>query len=90
MTKKLCEFSIKINGGKEKTIKVKSGVYVAAVAAIPALLDIPPNKFPLTIEIWSPKLLPDYGPYFYYIEKQGDRVGLLCKKHDGSQVVIYS
>jgi hypothetical protein len=55
-------FHVRIDGCPEQQITVKTGQYMAAVAAIPALLGADP---PMNVEIWVPRLLPDYGPYFY-------------------------
>ena len=58
MTKRKTEFHFTINDGPEQTIKMKSGVYVQVVAAIPGVLGIDQDAYPLTIKIWVPDLLP--------------------------------
>ena len=67
-------FHFRLNDGEEQTITVKTGVYTSAVAAIPALLGIEQDQYPLTVEIWVPSLLPQYGPYRYYIGAAGAEV----------------
>ena len=57
-------FHVRINGGPEQELPSKTGIYQAAVAAIPAVLGV---EIPCDVEIWSPGLLPEYGPYFYRI-----------------------
>lgn len=59
-------FSIEIDGMPEQTITVKTGIYVDAVAAIPALLG---TTLPFSVKIWVPHLLPHYGPYHYRVER---------------------
>jgi hypothetical protein len=59
-------FSIEIGNGPEQSLVVKTGVYIDAVAAIPAILGI---GMPFTVKIWSPDLLPEYGPYYYRVER---------------------
>jgi len=60
------EFHIKIDGGPEQTIKSQTGIYVWAVAALPALLG---TDTPADVEIWVPKLVDaGYGPYNYRLE----------------------
>lgn len=70
----LVTFQVKVNDGPQREIKVKSGIYVEAVAAVPALLG-DENEYPMMVEIWVENLLPDYGPYTYYIEAAGRAVG---------------
>lgn len=57
-------FHIRVDGGPEQTITVKTGIYRDAVAAVPALLGL---ELPIEVEIWAPHLLPEYGPYFYRV-----------------------
>ena len=64
-------FHVRINGGPEQTLRVRTGIYVHAVAALPALLGI---DIPADVEIWVPHLMPEYGPYFYRIER-GEALG---------------
>lgn len=90
MTKRQSEFTFTINGGKERTIKTKSGLYVEAVAAIPAKVGIKDTDYPATIRIWVADLLPDYGPYDYYIEKPGAAVATLVMRWDGETIAAYS
>jgi hypothetical protein len=70
-------FHIRINGGPEQRILTKSGVYVYAVAAVPALFD---TGLPVSVEIWVPRLLPEYGPYSYRVET--DEFGNPVVRHD--------
>ena len=68
------KFHFTINDGPEQTITMKSGVYVQVVAALPGVLGIDQDAYPLTIKIWVPDLLPEYGPYTYYIDAAGGDV----------------
>lgn len=63
-------FHFTIDGGPEETITVDSGVYLNAVAAIPALFNLHVED-ELIVRIWVPELLPDYGPYSYAIQYNG-------------------
>jgi hypothetical protein len=85
-----CTFGIRVNDGPEQTITVKTGIYIEACAAVPALLGIKPSEYPLRIMIWVPDLIPQYGPYTYYIEQVGGRLGHICKRWDNQEMVIYS
>ena len=67
-------FHVRVNGGEEQTIQSPIGTYVSAVAAVPAILGITPDQFPLRIEIWVPCLLPGDGPYFHIIGEPGGPV----------------
>ncbi len=88
--RKKTEFTFTLNDGPEQTIKTKSGIYVEAVAAIPAYLGVDYEAYPLTIKIWVPDLLPDYGPYTYYIDAPGGRCGAIHRFWDGTDRVCYS
>jgi hypothetical protein len=68
-------FHIRVDEGPEQTIDVKTGIYRNAVAAIPAILGL---ELPINVEIWCPRLLSEYGPYFYRVE-QNDFGGLVTK-----------
>lgn len=57
-------FLVRVNGGPILELHSKSGICQEAVAAIPAMFGC---KTPCDVEIWSPKFLPEYGPYFYRI-----------------------
>lgn len=59
------KFHVRVNDGREETITVRTTLYTVAVAAVPALLGC---ELPATVEIWVPRLLPQYGPYFYRVE----------------------
>ena len=90
MTKRKSEFTFTVNGGPEQTVKTKSGIYVEAVAAIPAIIGVDSEAYPLTIKIWVKDLLPDYGPYDYYIERPGAAVGIVTLFWDGQDRAVYS
>ena len=75
MRKHTTKFYVRVNGRKQREIEVATGVYISAAAAVPALLGS--NDYPLEIEIWVPHLLPEYGPYTYYIESPGSSVDTL-------------
>lgn len=56
-------FHLRINGGEERTLTVKSGIYRDAAAAAVAMFDV---ELPAEIEIWVPDLVPaGYGPTTY-------------------------
>lgn len=77
MGEKRSVFHIRINGGREQRMLSKSSVYSYAVAAVPALFD---TELPVSIEIWVPELLPEYGPYFYRVE--ADEYGNIVTRQD--------
>ncbi len=60
------KFRVRINGGPEQKIKTRTSLYSLAVGYALANL-----KYPRTadekyvVEIWSKRVLPDYGPYKY-------------------------
>lgn len=61
----LTRFHFQVNDGREQTIAVKTGKYAFAAAAIPAMLDV---DLPANVKIWVPRLLPEYGPYYYIVD----------------------
>lgn len=72
-------FLIRVNGGPEQQLTAKTGIYRNAVAAVPALVDVSEEPWPLWVEIWCPRLLPDYGPYIYEVGE--DEYGNLVVRH---------
>lgn len=70
----MTKFKVKINGGATQNFVVPTGIYVDAVAAIPAFFEV---EYPCIVEIWVKSLLPDYGPYFYGIEYPGGAVSVV-------------
>lgn len=86
----ISKFHIRVNGGNEQIVEAKTGVYASVSAAVPALLGIEQDQYPLRIEIWVPELLPDYGPYMHYIHEAGGEVGSIFKRWDGEEIVSYS
>ena len=59
-------FHFRINGGDEMTISIPSGIYMVGVAAALAYAtEQEARAEEIDIEIWVPKLVPDYGPYKY-------------------------
>lgn len=58
-------FHVRVDDGPEETITVKTSIYTWAVAALPAILGY---ELPIVVEIWVPRLLPEYGPYLYRVE----------------------
>ena len=72
-----CTFAVQVNGGEVRNIDVLTGVYIVAAAAVPAILGLTQEQYPLTINIWVENLLPDYGPYDYYIAYPGGPVASL-------------
>jgi hypothetical protein len=56
-------FHVRIHGEqKVRTLTVKTGKYMLAAVAAPAILGL---DIPVDLEIWCDRLLPDYGPYHY-------------------------
>jgi hypothetical protein len=72
-------FHVKINGGPEQQVAVRTGEYgLAAVAAL-AMLEYPESKKGFDeVEIWAPDLIPEYGPYHYSWD--GYTLGVLVKR----------
>lgn len=75
--KKDVTFHVRINEGEERAITVKTGIYTYAAAACLAVFGY--DELPVTIEIWLPSLLPEYGPYFYIADE--NEFGQLVMKH---------
>jgi hypothetical protein len=59
----------RVNGGDEQSVFLRTSLYCCAAAAIPAVDGR--RDWPWVIEVWVPRLLPDYGPYIYYIAEPG-------------------
>jgi hypothetical protein len=58
-------FRIRINGEKRsRKLEVKTTIYQNAAAAVPAIFG---KDLPCDVEIWSPDLIPEYGPYHYRV-----------------------
>lgn len=70
-------FHYRLNGGAERQIEVNTGIYQFAALAIPAMTG--KTRLPMTIEIWCPRLLPEYGPYRY--ELSDDEFGCPILRH---------
>jgi hypothetical protein len=69
-------FKIRINGEKRaRALNVKTTVYRDAAAAVPAIFG---KSLPIDVEIWSPDLIPEYGPYRYRI-RNNDFGGLVVE-----------
>lgn len=90
MTAKQQQFTFTINGGKERTIKTKTTTYIEAAAACPAKAGVKASDYPLVVSVWVPDLLPDYGPYDYYIDKPGGQVAIYIERWDGQKIAAYS
>jgi hypothetical protein len=61
-------FHLRVNDGPEQTITVNTGIYMYAAAAACAMLGtVPSGSEQVHIEIWAPRLLPDYGPVHYLV-----------------------
>jgi hypothetical protein len=58
-------FHFRVNGGAESRITVSTGIYQFAALAIPAMTGN--VDLPIEVEIWCPRLLPNYGPFRYEI-----------------------
>ena len=64
------QFHVKLNEGPVCILTSYSGRYDIAAAAALSLLNTDGGEDPLGgdgvhIEIWCPRILPDYGPYHY-------------------------
>ncbi len=68
----MTEFQISVDEGPEQPLRVETGIYRDAVAAVPAILGL---RLPITVKIWSADLVLEYGPYWYRVEE--DRYGRL-------------
>jgi hypothetical protein len=69
-------FKIKVNGGPPRDLKVETGVYRDAAAAVPAILGI---HVPIDVEIWVEALVDEYKPLHYRV--RADRFGGLVVEH---------
>lgn len=62
-------FHVKINNGPEQVITQRSGIYWLAVAHALATLEYEEStgadEGAEVVKIWVPRLVPEYGPYFY-------------------------
>lgn len=58
-------FHYRLNDGDERQIELNTSIYQFAAMAIPAVTG--ETQWPMTIEIWCPHLLPEYGPVWYEI-----------------------
>jgi hypothetical protein len=67
-------FHVQINGGKEQTIETRTSLYELAALAALAMCEYEHNSEYDVVKIWIPKLLPEYGPYFYAYD--GHNVGM--------------
>lgn len=56
---------VRINEGLEQPFWTRTGIYQDAAIAAYAMLPHEEREGLHVVEIWSPDLLPDYGPYFY-------------------------
>jgi hypothetical protein len=65
MNEKHPRFLVEINGGPTQPLEVKTGLYELAAMAALATLDYDKRDDFDVVKIWSPNLLPEYGPYFY-------------------------
>lgn len=70
------EFRIRIHGQKRsRKLDVKTSIYRDAAAAVPAIFGL---SLPVDVEIWCPRLLPEYGPYHYRV-RENKFVGLVVE-----------
>jgi len=67
-------FHVEINRGPEQIIETKTGRYNLAALTALAMLDYKESNDWDIVKIWSPDLLPEYGPYFYAFD--GHRLGI--------------
>lgn len=63
--KPLTKWSFKIEGGVSGEIETESSLYVMGVMAIVGRYC---ENTPATVKIWSPSVIPEYGPYWYTVE----------------------
>jgi hypothetical protein len=77
MNTKLNQFHVQINHGSTQVIETRTGKYWLAAAAALAILEHEPSGDMDIVKIWMPNLLPQYGPYFYVVEKDSNEVGQL-------------
>lgn len=60
-------FHYRLNGGLEQFVSIHSGLYKeGARAAIDRVVLEELRKGVVEVEIWSPTLVSEYGPYFYH------------------------
>jgi hypothetical protein len=60
-------FRIRFHGEKRaRRLDVKTTIYRDAAAAVPAIFG---RRLPVDVEIWSPDLVPEYGPYHYRVRE---------------------
>ena len=62
-------FHFSINGGPEKSIDLPYGLYDVAVAAALAHAAEEQARESMEVEIWCPKVMPEYGPYHYVVAR---------------------
>lgn len=65
-------FMLRVDGGEPQVFETATGIYNVAALQAFGKLNMP---FPCHIEIWSPELVPEYGPYFYRIDNFVDSQG---------------
>lgn len=65
------QFLVQINGGPTHPLEVRTGLHELAAMAALATLDYDKDDDFDVVKIWSPNLLPDYGPYFYTYSNRG-------------------
>lgn len=76
------KFSIKINGGRERSMVCASSIYIDAVAAVPAMFGIGRNAWPVQVEIWATDLAERAPHHRMVIEE--DRAGRIVVGVDAS------
>lgn len=69
-------FKVQLNNGPVLEVKIKSGLYVQAVAVAFAMHDFKPNGCrPNVAKVWIERLIrliPEYGPYYYAWDGSGN------------------
>ncbi len=75
-------FTVRINGGDPRPFVGATGMYkyaaLQAVLSDPSLLPLPAANKPLIVDIWIPRLIPEYGPYHYMIWENERWDGHIC------------
>lgn len=64
----MTDWMVRINEGPPQPFSTRTGLYQDAAVAAYAMLPYEERAGRQVVEIWSPRLLPDYGPYFYGME----------------------
>ena len=64
-------FRIEVNGTPKPDLVLPTGLYCSAAAAVPAIVGLDAEQFPISVRIWVEELQPDYPPLMYRIKEPG-------------------